>query len=523
MKLQNKLLTVLLAGILAVYLGSGLVQRHISLASVRHFSETSRAGEVARQWQWVECVQLAMAASLENVMALGDMDLFEKIIQQQKALPGLQEASLTDVNGRVAYSTVPARLHGELPSEVKPQLLRETQLVKRHSGDSFEIYQPLIADKNCISCHSERHQGDVIGVLSMRFSDQDLKRAEAGWDRFGTDFSRSNAIVGLVTALLLILILALLVAGCVHLFMSVPLTRAAGSLAAQSSQLRLAAGQFSASSQSLAEGSSELAASLEETGAALAQLTASTKQNAEHADRTREIARRTHAAAQNSVHQMETLQASINQINASSADISKINHLIHEIAFQTNLLALNAAVEAARAGQAGMGFGVVAEEVRNLAQRSAAAARETTAKVEGATCHTAQGVQISQQVAVALHEIVIRAEEMENLAAEVAGASREQSTGISQINISMVEMDKVTQNNAATAEETAAAAADLNLNAEEMKRSVAGLHQLVHGPNGSMDQTEAIIPGADALAPLPGSTGDDQPASHASRDLAAHD
>src|ERR1035437_6925996 len=175
MKLQTKLLTVLLGGLLAVYLGSCLVQRHFSLSQVGQFSRTSKAGELERQWQWVSCVQQAMSTSLENIMAMGDMDLFEKTIHQQAGLPGLQEASLTDFKGRVAYTTVPARLHGELPAELKSQLLKQAELVKRQTDGSFEIYKPLLAEKNCISCHTERHQGDVLGVLSLRFSDQALK------------------------------------------------------------------------------------------------------------------------------------------------------------------------------------------------------------------------------------------------------------------------------------------------------------------------------------------------------------
>ena len=142
-----------------------------------------------------------------------------------------------------------------------------------------------------------------------------------------------------------------------------------------------------------------------------------------------------------------------------------------------------------------MGFAVVAEEVRSLAQRSANAAKETAAKVEGAILCTNQGVKIGQQVAAALQDIVVKAGEVEGLATQVAGASGEQATGITQINSAVSQMGQVTQNNAATAEETASAAADLNRQANSMKESVGGLLKMVHGA------TETTAPTGSVQAP----------------------
>jgi methyl-accepting chemotaxis protein len=175
------------------------------------------------------------------------------------------------------------------------------------------------------------------------------------------------------------------------------------------------------------------------------------------------------------------MSSAMQSIKASSDDIAKIIKTIDEIAFQTNILALNAAVEAARAGEAGMGFAVVADEVRNLAQRSAQAAKETAAKIEGAISNTAQGVQISSQVAEVLNEIVSKVRQVDELIAEVSGASREQTQGITQINVAVGQMDKITQSNAASAEESAAAAQELNAQAFAMKKSVSELLLLVSG------------------------------------------
>ena len=481
MKLQTKLLIVLLTGLLVVYLGSCLVQRHFTLAVMQKFSDDNKAGELERHWQWVGCVQSAMATSLEKIMGTGDMDLFDKTLHEQATLPGLQEASLTDFKGHVAYTTVPTRLHGELPAEVKAQLKQAP--FQRQTNGSFEIYKPLLAGKDCIACHTERHQGDVLGVLSLRFSDEALKKAEQSWDTFNADFSRSSTMTALLTTVFLIIILAALVAYCVRRFMGVPLERTADDMAQQSQQVRQAANQVSETSQSLAEGASELAASIEETSASLAELASTIRVNTEHAEAATKIARITCDAAENGVRQMDELNRTIQDINASSADISKINKIIHEIASQTNILALNAAVEAARAGEAGRGFAVVAEEVRNLARRSADAARETVGKIEAAISKTAKGVEISRQVAASLNEIVIKAREVDKLDSEVNRASHEQTEGISQINAAIAQMSNVTQNNAASAEESAAAAEELNAQAEMMKQSVGQMLAMVGKPS----------------------------------------
>ena len=164
------------------------------------------------------------------------------------------------------------------------------------------------------------------------------------------------------------------------------------------------------------------------------------------------------------------------------------------LCFQTNLLALNAAVKAARAGEAGLGFAVVAEEVRHLAQRSALAAKDVAAKIELAMSKTGQGVAVSAQVAAALNDIVAKVRQMDALVTSVAGASREQTEGISQISTAVSQMDSVTQSNAASAEECASAAEQLNAQAEVMKGSVTGLLQLVVGKH----ETAADQPAAHA-------------------------
>ena len=252
-------------------------------------------------------------------------------------------------------------------------------------------------------------------------------------------------------------------------------------LTSASEQLFSASGQVSGTSQTLAEGSSEQAASLEETSSSLEEMAGMTKRNAESATKANELTRQARQSADTGAVDMQIMNTAMKDIKVSSDDIAKIIKTIDEIAFQTNILALNAAVEAARAGEAGMGFAVVAEEVRALAQRSAQAARETAGKIEGAITKTAQGVQISDKVSLSLAEIVEKVRRVDELVAEVSTASREQSQGVQQITTAVTQMDKVVQNNAAGAEESASAAAKLNAQAESLKEAVGDLLDLVDG------------------------------------------
>jgi len=273
-------------------------------------------------------------------------------------------------------------------------------------------------------------------------------------------------------------------------------------------QIASAAGQVSSASQSLAEGASEQASSLEETTSSLEEMASMTRRNAENARQANDLAKQARTAADKGVGNMQTMAAAMHAIKVSSDDIAKIIKTIDEIAFQTNILALNAAVEAARAGEAGMGFAVVADEVRNLAQRCAQAAKETASKIEGAIVKTAQGVDISSQVAATLNEIVTKVRQVDDLVSEVAGASREQTEGITQINSAVAQMDQVTQSNAANAEESAAAAEELNGQAEIMKESVAELLQLV-GSRVRADTVESKVsprPAKPANAAAPSAT-----------------
>jgi uncharacterized phage infection (PIP) family protein YhgE len=260
-----------------------------------------------------------------------------------------------------------------------------------------------------------------------------------------------------------------------------------------SAQVASAAAQVSSASSQLAEGASEQAASLEETSSSLEEMSSMTASNAKSAQEAKAVADEMHSVADTSNEEMRQMQAAMDAIKESSAGISQIIKTIDEIAFQTNILALNAAVEAARAGEAGAGFAVVAEEVRNLAQRSAQSAKETSSKIEGAIHNSERGVTLSGKVAESLTRIVEKAGAMNSLVASIANASSEQDKGIGQLTTAVQQMDKVTQSNASSAEETASASEELNAHASSLKETVYELSLLVNGGR-------ADTPGAGAFA-----------------------
>jgi methyl-accepting chemotaxis protein len=199
------------------------------------------------------------------------------------------------------------------------------------------------------------------------------------------------------------------------------------------------------------------------------ELTSQTNMNAENATQANQLAAQARLSAEKGNKEMGNMVRAMTDINESAASISKIIKAIDEIAFQTNLLALNAAVEAARAGKHGKGFTVVAEEVRNLAQRSAAAAKETAEMIEGSIKKTEVGAKIAEETSKALEEIVSGSTKVTDLIGEIASASKEQAMGIGQINQGLSQVDQVTQQVTAGAEESASASEELSSQSLQLK------------------------------------------------------
>lgn len=235
-------------------------------------------------------------------------------------------------------------------------------------------------------------------------------------------------------------------------------------------------GQVSASSQALSQGAEEQAASIEELTSTISEIAQQTKSNASNASKASALVSKAKDDAALGNGHMKEMQKAMTDIRESSANISKIIKVIDDISFQTNMLALNAAVEAARAGQYGKGFSVVAEEIRNLATRSVEAVKETGALIEDTAGKVADGTKIGNQTAASLDMIVEEVQKAAALVSEISQASGEQSASLSQISTGIAQISNVVQTNSATAEESAASSEELSSQAEQLKLLVGGFH-----------------------------------------------
>lgn len=226
--------------------------------------------------------------------------------------------------------------------------------------------------------------------------------------------------------------------------------------------------EVASGSTDLSQRTEEQASSLEETAASMEQLTSTVKQNAENAKQANQLAKGAHDVATQGAHVVSQVVSTMGAIGESSKKVVDIIGVIDGIAFQTNILALNAAVEAARAGEQGRGFAVVASEVRNLAQRSAAAAKEIKALIGDSVGKVDQGTELVENAGKTMEEVMTAVTRVTDIMGEIAAASNEQSRGIEQVNQAITQMDDTTQQNAALVEQAAASAESLEEQAVQL-------------------------------------------------------
>ncbi len=237
-------------------------------------------------------------------------------------------------------------------------------------------------------------------------------------------------------------------------------------------QIANASQEISAGNLDLCQRTEEQAVSLASTASSMDQLTATVRQNADNARQANQLALNASTVAQQGGATVAQVIERMDAISQSSRKISDITSVIDGIAFQTNILALNAAVEAARAGEQGRGFAVVAGEVRNLAQRCAAAAKEIKGLIDASNGEVDAGSKLVAQAGVTMNEVLSSVARVTDIMSEITAASQEQTSGIEHINRSVGEMDEVTQQNAALVEQASAAAQSMQDQAAELARSV---------------------------------------------------
>lgn len=332
----------------------------------------------------------------------------------------------------------------------------------REEGDFFIISTGIVNENT-------DENSNVIGLVVMKFSQKLIMDNQS-------QIYFSTAIFSV-----LVLIVPVIMAFFFTSTINKSILSNVGRLREAAQSIADAADQVSASSQDMADGASQQASSLEETSASLEELASMTKRNSDSSQQAKKLSEEARKSANEGNQAMKKMNQSMNELKVSTDETSKIIKAIDEIAFQTNLLALNAAVEAARAGQAGLGFAVVAEEVRRLALRTSDAAKETEAIIERSRQAANGGVSVAAEVGAALEDIDNKSAKVNELVGEITAASLEQSQGLEQINRAMSHVDSVTQKNAAGSEENASAAANMKVESVHLQRIVEALGDLVNG------------------------------------------
>jgi len=279
--------------------------------------------------------------------------------------------------------------------------------------------------------------------------------------------------------------------------MSESLVRIVAEVRSGTEAIGTASSEIAAGNLDLSARTEQQAGSLEETASAMEELTATVRQNSDNARQAKQMAVSASDKAVRGGEVMGDVIRTMEAIDSASNKIADIISVIDGIAFQTNILALNAAVEAARAGEQGRGFAVVATEVRNLAHRSAAAAKEIKTLISDSVEQVEQGGKLVQQAGAAMTEVVDTVRSVTDIVSEISAASAEQSTGIDEINRAITQMDEVTQQNAALVEEAAAASQSLQEQASKLS-SVVGAFKLAHEQASAAQHSTPVRP-----APVP--------------------
>ena len=381
-------------------------------------------------------------------------------------------AKVEDQNFHGVYEPMQASLQPAIQrydAAVAP-MLKTMQQLQSATADDEAVIQTLVRQTE-----AARNASFVLWSESISWLDGLLDRRLASHRLLRTWALSLSTLAWLAAAALVMLITRSI---------SRPLREIVGTLDIASDEVALAVEEISRSSEVLAASTEEQAASLEQAASSVGVIADMTRQNASDAGLANKRSTSAAEFASRSKPSMLRMSAAMVAIKASTDKTTTVVKSIAEIAFQTNLLALNAAVEAARAGQAGQGFAVVAEEVRSLAKRCAESARSTTDLIEEVKASTRNGVAVVDEVASMLEEITVAAQEAATLIARVAAANSQQAEGIGQMHVSIDQMNTVTQSNAATAEETAAASSQITAQARGLSDLAEELTAMVKGRAG---------------------------------------
>ena len=425
-------------------------------------------------------------SSLNNMMVAGGIEERGRFLELVSKVEGLSDVRV--VRGPGVIEQFGEGLPGELPrDEIEKRVLATAKPEFIYEGGQMRAVVPFILEKNwrgvdCTECH-EGKEGDANGALTMKIGMEAVENSIRENDYIFTVFF-------IIEGTLILAVLFFTIARRV----TRELREVADSLSQGSAEVHAAAEHLSDASQTLARESERQEETLSGAAGDLTQVTQligeTNQSSATAVGQVKDVER----MIQGGEKSMSRLVTAMTSIRDSSSEVRKIISVIEEIAFQTNLLALNAAVEAARAGEHGKGFAVVAEEGRNLAQRVATAAKETTQMIESAVKKTDEGARIVDETSQALQKIRQAAEEVDAQIGKITSVARQQSERVDVVNSAIADLGKVTQSTSESASRTAATSEELSAQASSLNDLIYRLVEVVNGAGHAAMALESRLP-----------------------------